>query len=528
MKSDNFLVNRVSLVFCGLEEREDISFEATVPFPYQKALNCSVMTSSSMGGLSTATSAAVYTCISLFLAILIGILFYVLCSKRYKLNWFEKLNLAVAEETEKVLPSTSTETGSISSATEVTQLTTTSGVSRFFRPQGSDGPPSAASGNFWVPYGVHKEGAVDEVTADYSGESVPGTPLTPLGTKISPFVLSQIGSSTAERGVSPLIKYVQPSPLPSSPVRSRLTSMYTKLDHTKFNTAMYQTEEAASSTDTSNDKSRGSLQFSVVYNTQFSLLCVRLIQIRDLIPSDFSGTADPYAKIWLLPDSRDVRKSSVRRKTLNPHFEEDFVFDVSPAELRERTLEILVYDYDQYSRHVCMGKVDLPLDRVDLANRITLWKEITPCDEVDDQPDLGDLMFSLGYLPSAERLTVVILKARNLRPADDSKKILDPYVKVSLFHDGKRCKKKKTTTQRGTINPVFNEALTFNVTREILKSVTLEFTVMNDNILGQKENLGSVVIGPQSKGDEAAHIRDMIASKTAVAMWHSLIPLRSE
>lgn len=30
-------------------------------------------------------------------------------------------------------------------------------------------------------------------------------------------------------------------------------------------------------------------------------------------------------------------------------------------------------------------------------------------------------MFSLGYLPSAERLTVVILKARNLRAVDDSK-----------------------------------------------------------------------------------------------------------
>ena len=33
----------------------------------------------------------------------------------------------------------------------------------------------------------------------------------------------------------------------------------------------------------------------------------------------------------------------------------------------------------------------------------------------DETPDLGDLMFSLAYLPSAERLTVVILKARNLR-----------------------------------------------------------------------------------------------------------------
>ena len=29
--------------------------------------------------------------------------------------------------------------------------------------------------------------------------------------------------------------------------------------------------------------------------------------------------------------------------------------------------------------------------------------------------DLGDIMFSLSYLPTAERLTIVIVKARNLR-----------------------------------------------------------------------------------------------------------------
>ncbi len=33
----------------------------------------------------------------------------------------------------------------------------------------------------------------------------------------------------------------------------------------------------------------------------------------------------------------------------------------------------------------------------------------------EEAPELGDIMYSLSYLPSAERLTVVILKARNLR-----------------------------------------------------------------------------------------------------------------
>ena len=35
--------------------------------------------------------------------------------------------------------------------------------------------------------------------------------------------------------------------------------------------------------------------------------------------------------------------------------------------------------------------------------------------------DLGDLMFSLAYLSSAERLTVVVMKARNLRCIEENK-----------------------------------------------------------------------------------------------------------
>jgi hypothetical protein len=39
-------------------------------------------------------------------------------------------------------------------------------------------------------------------------------------------------------------------------------------------------------------------------------------------------------------------------------------------------------------------------------------------------------MFSLSYLPTAERLTVVIVKARNLKFPQD-KESGDPFVKVS-------------------------------------------------------------------------------------------------
>lgn len=41
--------------------------------------------------------------------------------------------------------------------------------------------------------------------------------------------------------------------------------------------------------------------------------------------------------------------------------------------------------------------------------------------------ELGEVMFSLSYLPTAERLTVVLVKARNLKFQSENG---DPFVKV--------------------------------------------------------------------------------------------------
>lgn len=98
--------------------------------------------------------------------------------------------------------------------------------------------------------------------------------------------------------------------------------------------------------------------------------------------------------------------------------------------------------------------------------------------------DLGDLMVSMSFLPSAERLTVVLIKARNLRVVDYTRNASDPYVKVSLIHGGKKIKKRKTGVYRNTTSPTFNEALTFDISKDILKSCIIEFIVFHDSLLG--------------------------------------------
>ena len=72
-----------------------------------------------------------------------------------------------------------------------------------------------------------------------------------------------------------------------------------------------------------------------------------------------------------------------------------------------------VYSSDQYARHKLIGDCDLRLGDLDLRNAVRVWMTLR---EPDQRPtELGDILFSMSYLPTAERLTVVIVKCRSLR-----------------------------------------------------------------------------------------------------------------
>ncbi|XP_021929129.1 synaptotagmin-10 [Zootermopsis nevadensis] len=296
--------------------------------------------------------------------------------------------------------------------------------------------------------------------------------------------------------------------------------MHTKLDHTKIDTSLYQ-KPSPSRTPSSPEDIRGSIQLTLTYDPAAGILTIRLIEAHDLQARDFSGTADPYAKIRLLPDRSNVWQTRIHKRTLNPVFDEDFVFEVRPTTIGRRTLEVILYDFDAYSRHHSIGGVKLPLAHIDLSEKVTLWKGLSPCSEQDAKAELGDLMVSLCFLPSAERLTVVVIKARNLRVVDDTRTSSDPFVKVTLLQAGKRVKKKKTGVHRNTLCPVFNEALTFDVSREALRRSTIEFYVLHDSLLGPSELLGRSIVGPGSdcRPQERDFFHEVLTSKTATAQW---------
>ncbi|CAD5113445.1 DgyrCDS2612 [Dimorphilus gyrociliatus] len=135
---------------------------------------------------------------------------------------------------------------------------------------------------------------------------------------------------------------------------------------------------------------------------------------------------------------------------------------------------------------------------------------------------LGDICFSLRYVPTAGKLTVVILEAKNLKKMDVGG-LSDPYVKLSLMMNGKRIKKKKTTIKKCTLNPYYNESFTFEVPFEQIQKVTLIITVVDYDRIGTSEPIGRIVLGCTATGAELRHWSDMLANpRRPIAQWHTL------
>jgi len=268
----------------------------------------------------------------------------------------------------------------------------------------------------------------------------------------------------------------------------------------------------------------GKLEYSLDYDFQKQELKVEVIQAQELPAMDMSGTSDPYVKVYVLPDKKKKFETKVYRKTLNPVFNETFIFkNLAYGEIGGKTLVFAVYDFDRFSRHDQIGEVQIPLNTVDLGKVIREIKDLTPPPgEREAENKLGDICFSLRYVPTAGKLTITILEAKNLKKMDVGG-LSDPYVKLSLMMNGKRLKKKKTSIKKCTLNPYYNESFTFEVPFEQIQKVQLAVTVVDYDRIGTSEPIGKVVLGCNATGTELRHWSDMLASpRRPIAQWHSL------
>ncbi|KOB75929.1 putative Synaptotagmin-4, partial [Operophtera brumata] len=296
------------------------------------------------------------------------------------------------------------------------------------------------------------------------------------------------------------------------------------------------------------------------YENEKNALVVSVVSCQGLPGREPAGP-DPYVKLQLLPDKQHKVKTRVVRKTRCPVYDEDFTFyGLAPQQLTAITLHFVVLSFDRYSRDEIIGEVVSPLSSLQLhsGEAMALCREIQPRslkvrtfmkqakipgagnpksnDETftTDFENLalqmrsvgrGEVLVSLCWQPAAARLTVVLLKARNL-PKMDVTGLADPYVKMYLLYNGQRIAKKKTHVKKRTLNPVFNESFVFEVPaapNATLDHVSLELLVLDWDRLTKNEVIGRLELGANGSGSARHHWREVQAApRRQIADWHKL------
>uniref|UniRef100_UPI00358F5C27 synaptotagmin-13 n=1 Tax=Myxine glutinosa TaxID=7769 RepID=UPI00358F5C27 len=267
--------------------------------------------------------------------------------------------------------------------------------------------------------------------------------------------------------------------------------------------------------------SKGKLHFAVQYNVDCRELKVVVMEASGLPKADKLGFCDPFV-VMSLHTRALCRKAetSIKTHTLSPTWNESFSFNLTTTEIAEGSLILSLFDCDKFSRCNFIGDVRFRLADVNLTGHSTWWQLTAP--EKGGNVDMGELLFAIGYLPTANRLVVVIMKARNLC-SKMLKDCADLSVKLTLWHQSTRLKKKQTKRVHCNLSPVWNEVIMFEVPLDYLGSVALELVLVSFEQAGKASAVGRCSVSARASGLGAKHWQEMVSNpRKQIAMWHAV------
>ncbi|KAB1253431.1 Synaptotagmin-like protein 4 [Camelus dromedarius] len=314
----------------------------------------------------------------------------------------------------------------------------------------------------------------------------------------------------------------------------------------------------------------GKVAFSLKYEQQTQTLVIHVKECHQLAYADEAKKrSNPYVKTYLLPDKsrQGKRKTSLKRDTINPLYDEILKYEIPESLLAQRTLQFSVWHHGRFGRNTFLGEAEVQMDSwtVDrkLDHCLPLHGKISAESPASLPSHKGELVVSLKYIPASKlsvggnrkkskggeggELQVWIKEAKNLMAAK-SGGTSDSFVKglkeLSWVNDlveevgtllrqiqrreyllpmRNKASKRKTPVMKKTLNPHYNHTFVYNGVRlEDLQHMCLELTVWDREPLASNDFLGGVRLGVGTGISNGEVVDWMDSTGEEVSLWQKM------
>ncbi|KRX74871.1 Synaptotagmin-12, partial [Trichinella sp. T6] len=274
----------------------------------------------------------------------------------------------------------------------------------------------------------------------------------------------------------------------------------------------------------------GIIEIRPAYDRITNVLSVNIIQAFDIrnVPPNCSI----FLVIFLLPYPKPLFKTKPFSVASVIYIHQLFRQCVLEKDLRRVALLCQMYARlgagDQPPAVHFVGETKVRLKDLNLQVSKAHWLSLLPHSEnvdndAEQQYSCGELQFALSYSPTVQRLTVILLKVRNVHNSEG--RIPNAILIRVYLVSGPKVLRKKTSIQKIVDGGAeFNESIIFTVGQIQLNKAYLRASVREAHSMTEFSTIGHVTVGARRSGKELGHWQRMIDnSKSPCTMWHRLM-----
>ncbi|XP_074818608.1 synaptotagmin-like protein 2 isoform X4 [Natator depressus] len=285
---------------------------------------------------------------------------------------------------------------------------------------------------------------------------------------------------------------------------------------------------------------QGTVQFALDYDEKNREFQICVSQCKDLaVVDEKKGRSDPYVKTYLLPDKARMgkRKTSVKKRTVNPIYNEVLRYKIEKMVLLIQKLNLSVWHNDPLGRNSFLGEIEIDLASWDWSNKKLNWYMLKPrtLSAINGVDHRGVMNLSIKYVPpgslgpknpSSGEVHIWVKDSKDLpqlRPSG-----VDSFVKCYVLPDTSKKSYQKTRVIKRDPNPVFNHTIVYDgFHTEDLKDACVELTVWDHEKL-TNHFLGGIRLGLGTGTSYGISVDWMDSTQEEVAFWQEMMSASNE